>query len=77
MQKDYLHEKQNTNKQSYFISSGYFVHEEHFEILNKEERKNGAHNHLSHLQKLRASKYSRHVVLCKNVVINPCEVTKQ
>ena len=28
-------------------------------------KKNGAHNHLSQLKKLRASKYSRHVVLCK------------
>ena len=34
----------------------------------KKEKKNGAHNHLSQLKKLRASKYSRHVVLCKNNV---------
>ena len=31
----------------------------------KKEKKNGAHNHLSHLKELGASKYSRHVVLCK------------
>ena len=37
------------------------------EVYKKVQRrkKNGAHNHLSHLQKPRASKYSRHVVLCK------------
>ena len=30
----------------------------------KKKKKNGAHKHCSHLKKLRASKYSRHVVLC-------------
>ena len=34
-------------------------------ILLTVRKKNGAHNHLSHLKRLRASKYSRHVVLCK------------
>ena len=35
-------------------------------ILLTERKKNGAHNHLSQLKKLGVSKYSRHVVLCKN-----------
>ena len=36
-------------------------------MYKKEQRrkKNGAHKHLSHAKKHRASKYSRHVVLCK------------
>ena len=33
-------------------------------MAERKREKNGAHNHLSQLKKLRASKYSRHVVLC-------------
>ena len=36
-----------------------------YNFFETKEEKNGAHNHLSHRKKLRASKYSRHVVLCK------------
>ena len=39
------------------------------DVMHKDrEEKNGAHSHLSQLQKLRASKYSRHVVLCKKII---------
>ena len=39
---------------------------EQIAMIKTKKKKNGAHKHLSHLKKLRASKYSRHVVLCKN-----------
>ena len=32
--------------------------------VDKKREKNGAHNHLSHHKRPRASKYSRHVFLC-------------
>ena len=46
--------------------------------IHVKKKKNGAHKHLSHLKKLRASKYSRHVFFCpqnnkeKNQRINTC-----
>ena len=43
--------------------------------LKKE--KNGAHNHLSHISEFRASKYSRHVVLCKKIQHKKKQITKE
>ena len=52
---------QNSKKNDYMV----FREKEKKQRKKKRKKENGAHNHLSQLQKLRASKYSRHVVLCK------------
>ena len=56
----------NTNLSSMHIATTQVICIFEFQEVTKvQKKKNGAHNHLSQLQKLRASKYSRHVVLCK------------
>ena len=48
----------------------FFEFEQHFFRNEEEEKKkeNGAHKHRSLFSKTSASKYSRHVVLCKNII---------
>ena len=46
-------------------------------ILLAERKKNGAHNHLITTQETQTSKYSRHVVLCKNDKDTPNTEQKQ
>ena len=63
------HDKTKTPKNYNVITKISHVDSLHFLpdtlIFEEKREKNGAHNHLSQLQKLRTSKYSRHVVLCK------------